>query len=110
MNTNKNYSIKEFVTTFGFSEVYIRRSILQNKLVATKVNVGDSEKVEKWIISEEEALRFTTKSASRSKREDGRAKFNLYANSEEREKIEALLAENNIESPFQRANKVKESK
>lgn len=106
--STKGYlTIKEAAAEFGLSPVWIRRMVHQGKLEVIRVQVGDS-KVERIEIArksiEVRAL------GSRTRRDDGRNKFTLYATPEEHTKLIELLAANGIEVPIARANPPKSQK
>lgn len=98
------YSIKEAAREFGLSECWVRRMVHQNKLAHRRVQVGDT-KVQRIEISRE-ALEARA-SKSRSRRDDGRNKFTLYATPAEFAKLEKLLKEHSLATPVARANKPK---
>jgi peptidyl-tRNA hydrolase len=104
--STKQYSIKDVCAVTGLSAVYVRRMIQKGKIATTQIEIAKN--TFKHMIDEDvlEAWRKTAKMPTR--REDGRAKFNLYATAEELAEIEQLLAERNIETPVVRANKVKQ--
>ena len=104
MNNKENaYTIKQLAEEKELSTVYIRRAILSGKLESKKVKIGES-KVERHMITEEQFAAWRSQNVTRSRREDGRSKFVLYANAEELEKIQALLEKNKIEAIVQKAN------
>lgn len=104
-NTTK-LGIKDVCEKFGLTPVYVRRMIQQGKIKTEKVEIGKN--TFKHFINIEEIERWRASVSARSNREDGRSKFVLYASQEEMDKIQALLANEEIEAPIQRANKVKQ--
>jgi len=98
-------SIKEVSSEFGFSEVYIRRSISKKKLRSTKVQIAKN--TFKHLISREDIAIWRANLSTSRRREDGRNKYTLYANKDEFEKITKLLKDSKIESIVVRTNKVK---
>lgn len=109
-NTNtavKAYSINEASVKLGMSVIYIRRMISLKKIQTTLVPVAENSKTVKHMITEDELNKWRASSSSRSRREDGRSKFTLYASAEEKEQIVALLESNKIEAKIERTNIVK---
>lgn len=100
----KTYDIKSVSKELGLSEVYVRRMILKGKIQTTKVEIAKN--TYKHVIAEDEVNKWRG-GITRSKREDGRAKYNLYSSQEEFEVLVALLKENKIDLPIVRANNVK---
>lgn len=109
MNTDTTkttmYGIKDACKLLGLSEVYVRRMILKGIIPTTKVEIRTN--TFKHLISEDDLNIWRESVKGRSRREDGRSKFTLYASIEELAQIQALLEENSIESPVIRSNKVK---
>lgn len=97
-------SINEVAEASGLSNVYVRRAILKGDLPSTKVQVGDTV-VMRHEINIEDFNAWREGTSSRSKRDDGRGKFTLYATESEYEQIVALLKENEIPTPIGKANK-----
>jgi len=102
---NKQYTIKEICIELKLSEVYVRRMIHHGKIKTTKVEIAKN--TFKHQIAEDELNRWRKETSGRSKREDGRSKFTLYATADEYDKIQKLLETESIESPLIRTNKVK---
>jgi len=96
-------SIKEAAEASGLSNVYIRRAILTGKLPSTKVQVGDTE-VMRHEIAVEDFNAWRASTASRSRRDDGRGKYTVYASPEEYAEIVELLKEKELETPIGKAN------
>jgi hypothetical protein len=109
MNTktsNKTtYSIKEACETLELSPVYVRRMIQKGVIKTNKVEIAKN--TFKHEIEAEEIERWRNSIGNRSKREDGRLKFTLYASQDELQQIQKLLEDNTIEALIQRSNKVK---
>lgn len=107
-NTTKGYlTIKEAAAEFGLSTVWIRRMVHQGALEVIRVQVGDT-KVERIEIARKSIEARAT--GSKSRRDDGRNKFTLYATPDEFEKLTELLEANGIASPVARANPPKSKK
>jgi hypothetical protein len=102
-----NYlSIKEAAVEFDLSECWIRRMVHQGKLPHKRVQVGDT-KVSRIEIPVS-ALKARA-SLSRSRREDGRNKFVLYATPAEYAQLQKLLSDADLATPIARANPPKSS-
>lgn len=104
--TETTYTIKQLIEVSGLSNVYIRRAISTGKLEATKERVGDT-KVFRNVVTESAYNAWRATTASRSRREDGRNKYTLYATAEEFAQIEELLAKAKNEAIVARANAAK---
>lgn len=106
----KEYDLKETCNMLGLSPVYVRRMILQGKLKSRKVEIATN--TYKHLISEDEIKRWrgTIKGTGIRRREDGRNKFNIYCSPDEFDKLQKLLKEQKLETPFVRANVVKKNK
>jgi hypothetical protein len=98
-------SIKEAAEASGLSTVYVRRAILKGDLPSHKEQVGDTS-VERHMINVEDFNEWRSNRSSRSRREDGRGKFTLYATEAEYNAITAFLKKEGIASPIGKANKV----
>lgn len=107
VSTKGYLTIKEASEKYGLSTVWIRRMVHQNQLEVIRVKVGDTN-VERIEILETSIA--TRASGSKSRRDDGRNKFVLYATPEEYETLTALLAEHKLETPIARANPPKSKK
>lgn len=107
LSTKGYLTIKEAAAEFALSPVWIRRMVHQGKLDVIRVQVGES-KVERIEIArksiEVRAL------GSKSRRDDGRNKFTLYATPEEFDALTAALAKAKLEVPVARANPPKSKK
>jgi hypothetical protein len=105
-DVEKEFGINDVCALLGLSRVYVHRMILKGKLESVKRQIGNN--TYKHFVKESELNRWRASVGQRTHREDGRMKFNLYANAAEIEKIQELLKNESIESIIARANKVKE--
>ena len=80
----KEYTIKQVIEMSGMSNAWIRRAISQGKLKTEKREYGEKGQF-KHIITEEAWQEFRMQSGT--KRDDGRSRFVLYANSEELQQL-----------------------
>ncbi len=106
-STDGYVTINEAVEVYNLSPVWIRRMVHQDKVDFIRVQVGDT-KVQRIEISKESLD--ARQSMSKSRRTDGRNKFNLYMTPEEESALIELLDENGIELPIGRANPSKAQK
>ena len=104
----KEYSIKELSKMSGLSEVYLRRSISNGKLVTKKVKLNKNQF--KHIISEESFTEFRKNVSHKSKREDGRNKYTSYLNTQEYESLVKLLKDNGLEEVSKLIQRTNQSK
>lgn len=86
------FTIKELAAAKNHSDVYIRRSILQNKLKAIKEPIAEGSETMRWIINEKDYQAWRAESGNRAMRKDGRKKYNLYATPSEFAELNELLA------------------
>jgi hypothetical protein len=94
-------TIKEAAAEFDLSLAWVRRMVHQDKVEYRRVQVGDTK------VRRIEILRSSLEArqaGGRSRRDDGRGKFTLYATPEELVQVRAALEAAGIESPLQRAN------
>ena len=104
---SKKLSIKEICNKFDLSRVWVRRALLQGKLKGEKIKIA--EKTYKWVVDEEEVMKWRQRSSKAGRRKDGRTKYNFYATSEEMKAVKELLDKNSLETPMKRANPPKTS-
>jgi hypothetical protein len=94
-------SIKEAASEFELSEAWVRRMVHKDLVSYKRVQVGNT-KVRRIEIERSSIEARVT--GGRSRRDDGRGKYTLYATPEELEQIQAALEAAGIETPLQRAN------
>jgi len=90
--------IIEAANELGLSQVYVRNAIRHGALKSVLVPVREGAKTQKHQISRDDLDAWTASRSNRSRREDGRSKYTLYATTEEKARIEALLADNNVKA------------
>jgi hypothetical protein len=100
---NKVLTLKQAVAQSGLSMIYIRRAINEGKLPASKEQIG-STKVYRNVIKVADFEAWRASRGTRSRREDGRNKFDLYATPEEYETLAELCKANDLECPIKRSN------
>ena len=99
----RKLSIIEAAHETGLSQIYVRNAIRAHDLPTTMVPVTPESKTMKHLIAESALLQWRADRATRSRREDGRAKFTLYATAEEKQQIETLLANEGIGALIEKA-------
>ena len=105
----KVFTIKTAAKELGLSEVYIRRAVRSKDLATQLVPVSKGSKTERHEIKESILMEWRATRGSGSRREDGRNKFVLYANSETelgtiKEAIAQALPDYPVEDLIVRAN------
>lgn len=103
----KYATIKEALTITGYDNPYLRKLLNTGKIKAVKIAIPGSN-ILRWLI-DREALDAYVSRGTHTSREDGRNKYTLYATPEEFEAIVALLEQNKLKSPIQRANVKKDA-
>jgi hypothetical protein len=103
VSEDKVLTLKQAVAQSELSMIYIRRAINEGKLPATKEQIG-STKVYRNVIKVSDFEAWRASRGTRTRREDGRNKFDLYATPDELEKLANLCKEHNIECPIKRSN------
>jgi len=100
---NQVLTLKQAVALSGLSMIYIRRAINEGKLPASKEQVGTTN-VYRNIIKTPDFEAWRASRNAKTRREDGRNKFDLYATATEYEKLSALCKANGLELPIKRAH------
>ena len=103
---NQVLTLKQAVALSNLSMIYIRRAINEGKLPAVKVQIGSTNVYRNEIkVADFEAWR--ANKATKTRREDGRNKFTLYATPAELAKLQKLIVEQKLEIPLERAHQPK---
>ena len=100
---NQVLTLKQAVALSGLSMIYIRRAINEGKLPASKEQVGTTN-VYRNIIKTPDFEAWRASRNAKTRREDGRNKFDLYATQDELEKLSALCKANGLECPIKRSH------
>ena len=103
---NQVLTLKQAVAESGLSMIYIRRAINEGKLPATKEQIGTTN-VYRNVIKAEDFQAWRSSRSAKTRREDGRNKYTLYATPEELQKVEALLKDAELAVPLERAHQPK---
>ena len=103
----KELSIKEICSKYKLSPVYVRRSLLNGKLSGRKIEIMNN--TFKWLIDEDEVIRWRNTRSNSGKRKDGRNKYNIYCSKKEYEQLKKVLKENELQTPVRRSNLPKPS-
>ena len=96
-------SINDVAREFELSPIYVRNAIRHQLIETTMVPIAPESKTLKHLMTREAVVAWRETRNSRSRREDGRNKFTLYATPEEKAQIEALLANNEIGALIEKA-------
>ena len=99
---DKSLTIPQAAKYLGRNEHYVRKLVHEGKLPSAQVTVGQT-KVWRHEIPVA-ALDDRKANVSRTSRDDGRTKQNLYTTPEELVTITKLFKEHKIEAPISRAN------
>jgi excisionase family DNA binding protein len=107
--SKKGYlTIKEAAEEFGLSTVWIRRMVHQGKLETIRVKIGETQ-VERIEIARKSIE--VRASGSKSRRDDGRNKYVVYATPEEYQHLQETLEDAGLgDLPIARANPPKSKK
>ena len=95
--------INDAALALGLSQVYVRNAVRHGDLKSVLVPVREGAKTMKHQISRDDLDAWTASRSNRSRREDGRSKYTLYATTEEKATIEALLLNNNVAALIEKA-------
>jgi hypothetical protein len=106
--TTKNLTIKQAARHLGKSEMWVRRMVHQAKLPHSRELVPGTEQVYRILIPIE-ALD-ARKTVTRTRRDDGRNKFTVYATPAEMKAFNEALKAAGIKVPVARANPPKSKK
>lgn len=101
-------SLLEVAALYDLSSVYVRNAIRHGELKTTLVPVAPESKTMKHMITREDASAWRESRKSRSRREDGRNKFTMYATPAELEQIQSLLANADVQALIERAHQKKD--
>jgi hypothetical protein len=84
--------IKEAASKLGLSELYVRNAIRSGKLETTMVPVAPDSKTMKHQITVKALEAWRASTSNRSRRDDGRGRFILYATEAELADLRKMLA------------------
>lgn len=91
MTKEATYTIKSLASALGLSEVYVRRAILEKKLDTSLEPIKEGSEIMRHRITQASVDSWRGSTTSRSRREDGRNKFNLYATQEELAALKTMI-------------------
>ena len=83
MAEKRQYDINAAAKELGFSTIYIRTLIRKGVIKTTRVPLAEGSLVTKHVINEDEMQRFLKDIPHKSRRDDGRNKYILYARPDE---------------------------
>jgi len=87
----KRFDIPAAAVEIGFSVPYVRTLIRTGKIKTTLEPVHEGSNVLKHVIEEDELQRFVKQAPHKSRRQDGRNKYNMYATNEELIEVRQML-------------------
>ena len=102
-------TLKEVAKELGLTEFRVRTAIREGDLQTTMEPVKEGSKTNRHMITAEAVAEWRSHTGNHTRRADGRNKFNIYMTVEEYDVVLALMKENKIELPIERANTKKVS-
>lgn len=98
IDPDKKYDIPEAAVAMNFTDQYIRSLVRIKKIASIREPVVPMSQVTKHIILGSEMIRFLSKIDKKTRRPDGRYKFNIYASLKEKKEVAKLLRDAGYEA------------